>query len=87
VQERGGKQNHIASAATLTVVAIYGLSGFCNVILLVLTRPSSVLFGRRAMYDTGRAPSHVHTQGATDATHVEAALEEPKRDVGRLPSR
>ncbi|KAL0956613.1 hypothetical protein HGRIS_002749 [Hohenbuehelia grisea] len=51
----------ISAAATLTVVAIYGLSGASNVLLLLITRPSSKLFGHaRPDYegrDTGtRAP-------------------------------
>lgn len=34
------------SAATFTVEAIFGLSGFFNVILLLTTRPESGLFGQ-----------------------------------------
>ncbi|KAI4521532.1 hypothetical protein GGG16DRAFT_86885 [Schizophyllum commune] len=39
-------------ALTMTVISIYGLSGFANVLLLRLTRPNSVLFGRSSMTKT-----------------------------------
>src|SRR5687767_5791038 len=41
----------ISSGATLTVAAVYGLSGACNVVLIRLTRSKSTLFGPRKEYD------------------------------------
>jgi hypothetical protein len=36
--------NHISSAATISVISIYGLSGMFNVLLFLLTRPDRLLF-------------------------------------------
>lgn len=49
---------HIGVGATFTVVSIYGLSGLMNVILLLLTRPDSLLFGKvdYDAPDVGRPP-------------------------------
>ncbi|KAF9024559.1 hypothetical protein BDZ89DRAFT_1068957 [Hymenopellis radicata] len=49
------------SAVTMVVVSIYGLSGFFNVLLLLLTRPDTLLFGRSIPTPVrGRAPSLHH---------------------------
>ncbi|KAJ7188924.1 hypothetical protein C8R46DRAFT_878372 [Mycena filopes] len=44
-QEHGGRPNRIPSAATFAVISIYGLSGASNVVLLLSTKPNSMLFG------------------------------------------
>lgn len=92
VQERGGNESHIASSATLTVIAIYGLSGAFNVILLLVTRPNSILFGRRREDHTeGRAPSpsldrhHSGDHPKQEATESTAGGHDV--ELGRLPSR
>ncbi|KAF8893529.1 hypothetical protein BD779DRAFT_1506741 [Infundibulicybe gibba] len=95
VQERGGKPSNIASSATITVIAIYGLSGLFNVILLLTTRPNSILFGRRVEYYTGQAPSLESAQAGGNAR--KAVSENSEEDahhgnnggleLGRLPSR
>ncbi|KAJ7736825.1 hypothetical protein B0H16DRAFT_1572738 [Mycena metata] len=45
VEERGGRMDSIPSAATLAVISLYGLSGASNVVLLLSTKPDSMLFG------------------------------------------
>ncbi|KAJ7033369.1 hypothetical protein C8F04DRAFT_623175 [Mycena alexandri] len=45
VQERGGRMDSIPSAATFGVISLYGLSGASNVVLLLSTKPNSMLFG------------------------------------------
>ncbi|KAJ3517235.1 hypothetical protein NLJ89_g633 [Agrocybe chaxingu] len=58
VQEgRGDRKNHVPPAATFLAVAIYNLSGFGNVILLLTTKPDAELFGRPTNFASGRAPS------------------------------
>ncbi|KAF8915566.1 hypothetical protein CPB85DRAFT_413173 [Mucidula mucida] len=49
------------SAVTMVVLSIYGLSGFFSVLLLLLTRPDTLLFGRAVPTPVrGRAPSLHH---------------------------
>lgn len=57
-QERGNGVYHIGAGATFAVISIYGLSGLMNVILLLLTRPNSLLFGKGDfdVHDVGRPP-------------------------------
>ena len=78
--------NSVSGTATFAVVAIYGLSGACNAVLLLTTRPESELFSKPTLYAAGRAPSPLgacsiqndfDNSGSTD---VEVEL-------GRLPSR
>jgi len=57
VQEEHGLVNTVPSAATLAVMAIFSLSGACNAILLLTTRPESGLFSRFNHDNTGSAPS------------------------------
>ena len=62
VEERGGKSSDIAPSATIAAVSIFGLSGAMNVVLLVVTRPNSLLFkfGRTPTNNpdaNGRLPS------------------------------
>lgn len=82
VQERGGRTNSIPSSATFTVISIYGLSGAFNVILFVVTRPESILFGRRS--DLGMLPERTpptHKHEITDTSTQGGS------NLGRLPSR
>ena len=45
VQEHNGGTNNVPSAATLTVISLFQLSGLFNVILLITTKPNIGLFG------------------------------------------
>ncbi|TFK44244.1 hypothetical protein BDQ12DRAFT_7819 [Crucibulum laeve] len=95
VQERNHGHNNIPSAATLAVCAIYGLSGACNVILLLTTRPSSVLFGRPIDYGvTQRSPSpgllgYTDDQSSVNMQTVTSrpVVHSDGLQLGRLPSR
>ncbi|PPQ83623.1 hypothetical protein CVT25_006308 [Psilocybe cyanescens] len=98
VQESHGGENRISATSTLAVTALYGLSGACNVILLLTTRPESVLFGKRPYVSVGRAPSLVLSvnrvtlpDSSTDQDGRSKArsreLEEEEVELGRLPSR
>ncbi|KAH9484981.1 hypothetical protein JR316_0001885 [Psilocybe cubensis] len=103
VQERGGGENKISATATLAVTAIYGLSGASNVVLLLTTRPESVLFGKHPYVSVMRAPSPVLStnhdersesgyesgrQRASKDRSREAGEEEVEEvELGRLPSR
>lgn len=46
VQERNGGEVSTNSAATFACISIHVLSGVCNVLLLLKTRPNTPLFGR-----------------------------------------
>ncbi|KAJ7267536.1 hypothetical protein B0H12DRAFT_1092875 [Mycena haematopus] len=68
-------QGTMPSAATFTVVSLYGLSGAVNVALLLKTRPHSVLFGgadtaRDDDIDVGKAPS-LSAGGDVESTYSE----------------
>lgn len=99
VQERGGGENRVSAASTLAVTALYGLSGVCNVILLLTTRPESVLFGKHPYVSVARAPSPVLSvnndrrseSGYGSGRHriskeISGEMEE-EVELGRLPSR
>lgn len=83
-QESGGKESHISAAATMAVISIYGLSGACNVILLLITRPNSILFGNGVDYAPRRG-----TPGLAiyKSSSINVAVGEQTHDLGRLPSR
>ncbi|KAJ7188935.1 hypothetical protein C8R46DRAFT_877398 [Mycena filopes] len=60
-QERGGRANTIPAAATFAVSSVYRLSGALNVLLLLSTKPNSMLFGggqveEEEEHGHGRAP-------------------------------
>ena len=57
MQERNHGVNRIPPAATFAAATIYGLSGFCNVILFLTTRPDAGLLGGDDHYAAGRPPS------------------------------
>jgi hypothetical protein len=57
VQEaRNGGVNYVPSAATLVSAAIFGLSGFFNVLLLLTTKPESGLFGQLMFISPAQPP-------------------------------
>ncbi|KAF9467367.1 hypothetical protein BDZ94DRAFT_1249167 [Collybia nuda] len=84
VQERGGRESHIGAAATMSVIGIYGLSGACNVILLLTTRPNSILFSKGLDYE----PRHTAAGMATyKSSSINETMGEQINDLGRPPSR
>ncbi|KAF8160646.1 hypothetical protein B0H34DRAFT_838433 [Crassisporium funariophilum] len=90
VQERNGGISHISSTATLAVAAIYGLSGAFNVLLLLTTRPDSVLFGKPTNFSLGRAPSPLTVSPTTRNDYAAKNMnrsDEEGTELGRLPSR
>ncbi|KAJ7141392.1 hypothetical protein C8R44DRAFT_763319 [Mycena epipterygia] len=98
VQEHGGHQSAIPSAATFAVISLYGLSGALNVTLLLYTRPNSVLFGggeEGGADGPGRAPSPVRTSAGSasdfrarsrDSGSMHLGRRESSLQLGRLPS-
>ncbi|KDR75017.1 hypothetical protein GALMADRAFT_69346 [Galerina marginata CBS 339.88] len=83
VQERNGGTNRVPSTATLAVTALFGLSGVCNVILLLTTRPA--LFGRYSKFSSSRPPSIVTTD---DDGHTRRGVpDKEENELGRLPTR
>lgn len=87
VQERGGHSNHVPPAATFASITIFGLSGACNAVLLLTTRPESGLFSRLNRDDEGFAPSSPPLQPkqfAASGSNIDA---EEEHELGRLPSR
>jgi len=84
VQEQGNGVNHVPSTAIFAVAAIYRLSGACDVVLLLSTRPESALFGKPKRFASGRALSRRNSQ-----EHSSSLEDEGDNDVelGRLPSR
>jgi len=85
-QERGGRESHIGAAATLTVIAVYGLSGACNVFLLLYTRPNSILFGKSLVYESRRVPLGLETY-KSGSINDSSDVGNQSNDLGRLPSR
>ncbi|KAK0213163.1 hypothetical protein DFS33DRAFT_101077 [Desarmillaria ectypa] len=86
-------KNQLGSAANLIVISIYGLSGMMNVILLLVTRPNSMLFGRTGRASHGHAPSrrgwsgtqaHAKQDGVEECSQLERCDESVQ--MGRLPS-
>ena len=56
-------QGRTYPGATLAVSAIFGLSGFLNVFLVMTTRPESGLFGQLMFLSPVRPPSVLHQDG------------------------
>ena len=85
-QQQRGLVNTVPSAATFAVMAIFSLSGACNAILLLTTRPESGLFSRINDDDMGLAPSSVPLQPMEiSASNSTVGVEE--NNLGRLPTR
>ncbi|KAF5320691.1 hypothetical protein D9619_001330 [Psilocybe cf. subviscida] len=88
-----------SGTATFIILFIYGLSGACNVVLFLTTRPNTALFGRVVAegYAAGRAPSllsedrqSIRDNANANEEETEAGQEkEGSEDIplGRLPSR
>ncbi|KIK09770.1 hypothetical protein K443DRAFT_671094 [Laccaria amethystina LaAM-08-1] len=87
VQERGGHSNHVPPAATFASITIFGLSGACNAILLLTTRPESGLFSRLNRDDMGFAPSSPPLQPKEFADSGSNINADEELELGRLPSR
>ena len=87
VQERGGHSNHVPPAATFASITIFGLSGACNAVLLLTTRPESGLFSRLSRDDMGFAPSSPQLQPKEFAASGSNIDVEEEHELGRLPSR
>jgi len=87
VQERGGHSNHVPPAATFASITIFGLSGACNAILLLTTRPESGLFSRLNRDDMGFAPSSPPLQPKEFADSGSNINADEEHELGRLPSR
>jgi len=84
IQERGHRPNHVSSTATFAADTIYSLSGVFNVVLLLTTRPDSVLFCKSK--SAGRAPSFRDSQEQS-AHNLTENGEVEMLGLGRLPSR
>jgi len=85
IQERGNRPNRVPSTATFAVVALYSLSGACNVVLLLTTRPDSLLFCKFTRLTAIRAPSPRNSPG--QSSHNLTENEGGEGNIGRLPSR
>jgi len=84
IQERGHRPNRVSSTATFAVAAIYGLSGVCNVVLLLTTRPDSVLFCKFKRLTEGHAPS---LRNSPEQSSHDLTDNDGDEGIGRLPSR
>ncbi|RDB16862.1 hypothetical protein Hypma_002509 [Hypsizygus marmoreus] len=85
VQERGGGTNTISASATMAVTSIYGLSGALNVVLLLTTRPNSILFGRSTCAPSRKPTVPLATYKTNSVNDTDGG--DPSSDLGRLPSR
>ena len=81
VQDDRYGANDVPSAATFVGTAIFGLSGFFNVILLITTKPESGLFGQLMFRSPTAPPSILELDQDIDAEREEGYM------IGRLPSR
>jgi hypothetical protein len=89
--------NSVSGTGTFVVTAIYGLSGACNSVLLLKTRPNAGLFSKPDEFAAGRAPSvlmhhelgPMHEQGYSDGVEESDIQMHDDDDnaLGRLPSR
>jgi hypothetical protein len=86
VQEQRGLVNTVPSAATFAVMAIFSLSGACNTILLLTTRPDAGLFSKFNYDDMDFAPATVPLQ-PRGILAADSTVEVQENDHGRLPSR
>jgi len=84
----------VPAAAQFFTVSIHDLSGFFNVVLLILTRPESVLFGYiprhpELVLPSAATVSQTHTIGDKSATshHMSEILEpQPSTSALTLPT-
>jgi hypothetical protein len=68
--------SHMPSAATLASETIFALSGFFNVVLLLVTKPGSGLFGQLMFNSPAQPPS--------DPCRDERSMEN-EYGLGKLP--
>ena len=85
VQQRGGHDSHIPPAAVFASSAIFGLSGVCDAILLLTTRPEAGLFSRLVRDDVGFAPSSPPL-GLKEFAASGSNVDVEEHELGRLPS-
>jgi len=86
VEEARGLKNTVPAPVTFFAIILFGLSGTCNTILLLTTRPESGLFTRINDFDTGFAPSSPPLQ-PKEILASGSIIEVEEYDLGRLPSR
>ncbi|PBK73567.1 hypothetical protein ARMSODRAFT_952659 [Armillaria solidipes] len=87
-------KNQLGSEANLIVISIYGLSGMMNVILLLVTRPNSVLFGKTGRAGHGRVlsprgwsdPQTQAKQNEVEESSQSGRDDDESVQMGRLPS-
>ncbi|KDR79579.1 hypothetical protein GALMADRAFT_137377 [Galerina marginata CBS 339.88] len=77
--------SNISSTATLIVDTMFNLSGTFNVVLLLTTRPDSVLFGKQAHIPLGHALRPV--QLALHSEGIQSIRRDDDTELGKLPSR
>jgi len=87
VHERNGGTIQVPSTITMAVGAIFGLSGVCNVVLLLTTRPECVLFGKYSQFSFGRAPSTASVTLDDEGLSRREVHDKEEYEFGRLPSR
>jgi len=81
VQEAHGP-NKIPAAATFAVTTIYTLSGLCNVILLLTTKPDAGLFAKVTYFSSGRPPTPVEASSFSMQEETEDYHGEPASRYG-----
>jgi hypothetical protein len=85
VQENhGDKQNHVPAGATIAVQAIYCLSGICNVLLFLLTRPNLLLF-RKDVPEADRNENAKYIGGSQSVTISQSYLQIRLREHWTVP--
>ena len=79
--------NPTPAESNLAVLAIFGLSGFLNAILLLTTRPQSGLFGRLMFTSEARPPLPLSMTVELPLVHGENLRQEDEdaQNFGRLP--
>lgn len=73
--------NNVPATATLASEAIFGLSGFFNVILLLTTKPESGLFGQLMFISPARPPLSIFDPYQDEGLTVD------EHRLGKVPSR
>jgi len=71
----GDKKVHVPASATLAIQTIYALSGICNVILFLTTRPNLLLFKRGSVVSGETAVSGESAMLSGDADSIEGGGE------------
>jgi len=84
VQEQRGLVNTVPPAATFAAMAIFNLSGACNAILLLTTRPKSGLFSR-FNYDMDFALASSAPLQPRETSNSDSTIGVEEYNLGRLP--